>query len=71
MFSAGFRNLCSAGVLASVMALGFAGAAEARGAKDTNDSDIKGLAAEGTQTDPLKRPSRKNGDRSKSRSRPS
>jgi hypothetical protein len=56
MFSAGFRNLCSAGVLASVMALGFAGAAEARGAKDTNDSDIKRLAAQGTQTDPLKLP---------------
>jgi hypothetical protein len=35
MFSAGFRNLCSAGVLACVMALGFAAAAEARGARDT------------------------------------
>jgi hypothetical protein len=51
MFSAGFRNRCSAGVLACVMALGFAGAAEAQSAKGTN-----GSKAQASQTDPLKRP---------------
>jgi GWxTD domain-containing protein len=48
MYSAGFRNRCSAGVLASVMALGFAAVARAQ------DKDAKGSDA--SQTDPLKRP---------------
>jgi GWxTD domain-containing protein len=48
MFSAGFRNRCSVGVLAGVMALGFAAVALAQ------DKDAKG--SQGSQTDPLKRP---------------
>src|SRR5713226_5667795 len=48
MFSAGFRNRCSVGVLAGVMALGLASVSQAQ------DKDAKG--SEGTQTDPLKRP---------------
>ena len=56
MYSAGFRNRCSAGVLACVMALILPGAADAQGAKDANDPETKGVAAQGTQTDPLKRP---------------
>jgi GWxTD domain-containing protein len=47
MFSAGFRNRCSVGVLAGVMALGLASVSQAQ------DKDAKG--SEGTQTDPLKR----------------
>jgi GWxTD domain-containing protein len=47
MFSAGFRNRCSVGVLAGVMALGFASVALAQ------DKDAKG--SEASQTDPLKR----------------
>jgi GWxTD domain-containing protein len=52
MFSAGFRNRCSAGLLAGVMALGFAAVSQAqdKDAKGTNDT---GAAS---QTDPLKRP---------------
>jgi len=48
MFSAGFRNRCSVGVLAGMMALGFATVSQAQ------DKDAKG--SEGSQTDPLKRP---------------
>jgi GWxTD domain-containing protein len=48
MFSAGFRNRCSVGVLAGMMALGFAAVSQAQ------DKDAKG--SEGSQTDPLKRP---------------
>jgi GWxTD domain-containing protein len=48
MFSAGFRNRCSVGVLAGMMALGFAVVAVAQ------DKDAKG--SEASQTDPLKRP---------------
>jgi len=48
MFSAGFRNRCSVGLLAGVMALGFAAVSQAQ------DKDAKG--SEGSQTDPLKRP---------------
>ena len=47
MFSAGLRNRCSAGVLAGVMALGFATVSRAQ------DKDSK---ASESQTDPLKRP---------------
>jgi len=54
-FSAGFRNRCSVGVLAGVMALGFAVVGLAQD-KDAKGSDDKGLAAQGSQTDPLKRP---------------
>jgi len=48
MFSAGVRNRCSVGVLAGVMALGFAAVSQAQ------DKDAKG--SEASQTDPLKRP---------------
>jgi len=54
MFSAGFRNRCLVGVLAGVMALGFAALSHAQD-KDTKGSDEKGVAAQGSQTDPLKR----------------
>jgi GWxTD domain-containing protein len=47
MYSAGLRNRCSVGVLAGIMALGFAGVSQAQ------DKDSKGSAS---QTDPLKRP---------------
>jgi GWxTD domain-containing protein len=52
MFSAGFRNRCSAGLLAGVMALGFASVSQAQ------DKDAKGTNDPGaaSQTDPLKRP---------------
>src|SRR5208337_2223294 len=52
MFSAGFRNRCSAGMLTGVMALGFAAVSQAqdKDAKSTND------AGAASQTDPLKRP---------------
>src|SRR6202521_4431878 len=55
MFSAGFRNRCSVGVLAGVMALGFAAVGVAQD-KDGKGSDDKGAAAQGSQIDPLKRP---------------
>ena len=47
MYSAGLRNRCSVGVLAGIMALGFAGVSQAQ------DKDSKGSES---QTDPLKRP---------------
>ena len=47
MYSVGFRNRCSVGVLAGIMALGFAGVSRAQ------DKDSKGSES---QTDPLKRP---------------
>jgi hypothetical protein len=56
MSSTGFRNRCSAGLLAGLMALGFVGVAAAQDDNDTNGSDTKGAAAQGAQTDPLKRP---------------
>jgi GWxTD domain-containing protein len=54
MFSLGFRNRCSAGLLAGVLALGFAAISQAqdKDAKGANDNG----AAPGSQTDPLKRP---------------
>ena len=55
MFSAGFRNRCSVGVLAGVMALVFAAFSQAQD-KDAKGSDDKAAAAQGSQTDPLKRP---------------
>src|SRR5208282_260093 len=55
MFSAGFRNCCSVGVLAAAMALGSAVVSPAQD-KDAKGSDDKGAAAQGSQTDPLKRP---------------
>ena len=54
MFSAGFRNRCSVGVLAGMMALVFAAFSQAQD-KDAKGSDDK-AAAQGSQTDPLKRP---------------
>jgi GWxTD domain-containing protein len=55
MFSAGFLNRCSVGVLAGVMALGSAVVSPAQD-KDAKGADDKGAAAQGNQTDPLKRP---------------
>ncbi len=60
MLSAGFRNRCWAGVLAGVMALGFAAVGLVKDGmaqdKDAKGSDEKGAAAQGSQIDPLKRP---------------
>jgi len=56
MFSASFRNRCLIGVLAGVMALGFAAVAARAQDKDAKGSDDKGAAAQGSQIDPLKRP---------------
>jgi GWxTD domain-containing protein len=56
MFSASFRNRCLIGVLAGVMALGFAAVAALAQDKDAKGSDDKGAAAQGSQIDPLKRP---------------
>ena len=53
MFSASFRNRCSVGVLAGVMALVFAAFSQAQD-KDAKGSETKRRA--GSQTDPLKRP---------------
>ena len=55
-FSASFRNRCLIGVLAGVMALGFAAVAALAQDKDAKGSDDKGAAAQGSQIDPLKRP---------------
>jgi GWxTD domain-containing protein len=55
MFSAGFRNRCSVGVLAGMMALVFAAFSQAQD-KDAKGSDDKAAGAPGSQTDPLKRP---------------
>jgi GWxTD domain-containing protein len=56
MFSASFRNRRLIGVLAGVMALGFAAVAALAQDKDAKGSDDKGAAAQGSQIDPLKRP---------------
>jgi GWxTD domain-containing protein len=56
MFSASFRNRCLIGVLAGVMAPGFAAVAAMAQDKDAKGSDDKGAAAQGSQIDPLKRP---------------
>src|SRR5216684_5167662 len=60
MLSAGFRNRCWVGVLAGVMALGFAAVGLVKDGmaqdKDAKGSDEKGAAAQGSQIDPLKRP---------------
>src|SRR5271169_2024332 len=55
MLSTGFRNGCSVGVLAGMMALGFSGVSQAQD-KDVKGSDPNAAAAQGSQTDPLKRP---------------
>jgi GWxTD domain-containing protein len=55
MFSAGFRNRCSAGFLAGVLALGFAAVSEAQD-KDAKGTGNNAAADQGSQTDPLKRP---------------
>jgi hypothetical protein len=54
MFSAGFRNRCSVGLLTGMLALGFAAVSQAQD-KDAKGSDDNGAAAQGSQTDPLKR----------------
>src|ERR1700676_4565975 len=56
MFSASFQNRCLIGVLAGVMAPGFAAVAALAQDKDAKGSDDKGAAAQGSQIDPLKRP---------------
>jgi GWxTD domain-containing protein len=56
MFSASFRNRRLIGVLAGVIALGFAAVAALAQDKDAKGSDDKGAAAQGSQIDPLKRP---------------
>jgi GWxTD domain-containing protein len=57
MFSAGFRNRCSVGVLAGAMALGFAAFSQAQAQdKDAKASDDNAAAPPGNQADPLKRP---------------
>jgi GWxTD domain-containing protein len=58
MFSAGFRNRCSVGLLAGVMAVGFSAVSLAQDQdKDAKSSDNNGAAAApGVQVDPLKRP---------------
>ncbi len=55
MFSAGFRNRCSVGVVAGMMALGFTVVSPAQD-KDAKGSDANAAAAQGSQVDPLKRP---------------
>jgi len=57
MFSAGFLNRCSVGFLIGVMTtiLGFGALSQAQD-KDAKGSDDTGAAAQGSQTDPLKRP---------------
>ncbi len=54
MFSAGFRNGCSVGVLAGMMALGLTVVSQAQD-KDAKGSDANAAAAQGSQVDPLKR----------------
>jgi GWxTD domain-containing protein len=55
MFSAGFRNRCVVGVLAAMFAFGFAAVSQAQD-KDATGSGDNAAAAQGNQTDPLKRP---------------
>jgi len=55
MFSADFQNRCSVGVLVGLLALGFAAVSQAQD-KDAKASDDKGVGAQGSQVDPLKRP---------------
>ena len=55
MFYAGVRNGCSIGLLAGVMALVFPAVSLAQD-KDAKSSDDNGVAAQGSQVDPLKRP---------------
>jgi len=55
VFSAGFGNRCSVGVLAILMTLGLAVSAEAQD-KDAKGSGDNSAAAQGTQVDQLKRP---------------
>ena len=54
MFSAGFRNRCSVGALAGVMAFGFGAVSRAQ----SQDKDVKGTTdtSATSQIDPLKRP---------------
>src|SRR5271157_2117960 len=54
MFSAGLRNRCWVGVLAGMMALGFAAVSQAQD-KDAKGSGDNAASTQGNQTDPLKR----------------
>ena len=54
MSSAGFRGLCSVGVMAGAMILGFATLSQGQD-KGTKDSGDNGAATQGAQADPLKR----------------
>ena len=59
MFSAGFLNRCLVGALAIGISLGFGSISEAQDKdqdKDAQKSDGKAAGAQGSQTDPLKRP---------------
>jgi GWxTD domain-containing protein len=59
MFSFGFRNRCSVGMLAGVMALGSAAFSQAQDKdkdKDAKASDDNAATPQGSPTDPLKRP---------------
>ncbi len=55
MFSAGFRNRCSVGLLTGVMAVAFSAVSPAQD-KGAKSSDDNGAATQGSQADPLKRP---------------
>ncbi|MGO9402163.1 MAG: GWxTD domain-containing protein [Terriglobales bacterium] len=55
MFSASFRNCCSVGVLAGIVALGLTAVSQAQD-KDVNGSGDSAAAPQGNKTDPLKRP---------------
>jgi GWxTD domain-containing protein len=56
MFCAGFRNRWSAGLLASVMTLGFAAVSPAQNQDKDKAAGSDATAAQGSQVDPLKRP---------------
>jgi GWxTD domain-containing protein len=55
MFSAGFRNRCSVGVLAGMMALGFTAVSQAQDPAQDKDKDTQ-KGSDASQVDPLKRP---------------
>jgi GWxTD domain-containing protein len=55
MFSAGFRNRCSVGVLAGMMALGFTAVSQAQDPAQDKDKDTQ-KGPDASQVDPLKRP---------------
>ena len=56
MFSASLRNRCSVGLLAGVMAVGFAAVLPKRRTRTRRAPRAQAAAAQGSQPDPLKRP---------------